>query len=274
MTNLNLITVNQETCTKCGNCVDECPSDVLTMGDNGPDDILPQNCIACGHCVAVCPNRAIDNIRSPLIKQIEIAELEKVSPEEAEFFLRSRRSIRSYKKDHLPREKLQELVKIANYAPTGSNTQGISYIIVDDKEVLKKATEITIKFLETNPSIRPSLKKILIPLIDKYHETGVDSILRDAPALVVATADKDFVQGRINSISCLTYLELFAPTLDLGSCWAGLFELCALNENSPILKLLDLPENKIITGAVMVGYPKYKYQRLVERNPVDMEFFS
>lgn len=271
---MNLITLNIEKCTKCGNCVDECPSDVLKMTVNGPNEVLPQNCIACGHCVAVCPNRAIDNVRSPLIGQTEVGDCERLGIEEAELFLRSRRSIRTYKKDPVPKEKLIELVKIANYAPTGSNTQGISYVIVDDLEILKKARDITVDYLENSPSIRPSLRKILGPLIEKYHETGIDSILRGAPVLVVATADKDFVQGRINSISCLTYLELFAPTLDLGSCWAGLFEHCALNDNSPLLKLLNIPESKRITGAVMVGYPKYKYNRLVERNPVDMEFFG
>lgn len=271
---VNLITVDYENCTKCGKCVNECPSDVLTLKTDGPDVVLAQNCIACGHCVAVCPNRAIDNMRSPLDMQVEIAELNNFSTEEAEFFLRSRRSIRSYEKEPVSREKLLKLVQIANYAPTGSNTQGISYLIVDDREILKKASDITADYLENSPSVRPALRKILTPLIEKYHETGEDSILRGAPVLVVATAAKNFTQGRINSISCLTYLELFAPYLDLGSCWAGLFEHCALNENSPMLKLLGISDDKLITGAVMVGYPKYQYQRLVERNPLNAKFFG
>ena len=41
-----------------------------------------------------------------------------------------------------------------------------------------------------------------------------------------------------------------------------------------MLKLLNIPKDRLITGAVMVGYPKYQYQRLVERNPVDVEFYS
>jgi nitroreductase/NAD-dependent dihydropyrimidine dehydrogenase PreA subunit len=271
---MNLITVDHDNCTKCGNCVNECPSDVLALELNGPEVVLSQNCIACGHCVAVCPKSAIDNLRSPLKEQVEISKFKISSPHEAEFFLRYRRSIRTYKTEPVPKEKLLKLVEIANYAPTGSNTQGISYLIVDDKDVLKKASDITIDYLEKSPSVRPALRKILTPLIEKYHETGSDSVLRGAPALVVAMADKNFIQGRGNTISCLTYLELFAPHLDLGSCWAGLFEHCALNENSPILKLLKIPEDKLITGAVMVGYPKYKYQRLVERNPVEVKFLS
>ena len=271
---MNLITVDDETCTKCGRCVNECPSDVLTLETSGPHVVMAQNCIACGHCVAVCPNGAVDNIRSPRDMQVEVTDLRDFNSEEAEYFLRSRRSIRSYKREPVPREKLLKLVSIANYAPTGSNTQGVSYLVVDDEDILKKASDITVDYLENSPNIRPDLRKILTPLIEKYHETGADSILRGAPALVVATAAKNFSQGRINTISCLTYLELFAPQLDLGSCWAGLFEHCALSENSPMLKLLEIPDNKVITGAVMVGYPKYQYHRLVERNPVDVKFFS
>lgn len=271
---MKLITVDSENCTNCGKCVNECPSDVLTLETHGPEVQLAQNCIACGHCVAVCPNRAIDNTRSPLNMQVEVADIKYFNQEDAEFFLRSRRSIRSYLSEPVPREKLLKLLEIANYAPTGSNTQGVSYLIVDDMEILKKASDLTVDYLENSPQIRPDLRKILTPLIDKYHETGKDSILRGAPVLVVATAAKNFTQGRINSISYLTYLELFAPHLGLGSCWAGLFEHCALSENSPMLKLLDIPDDKLITGAVMVGYPKYKYHRLVERNPVDVKFFN
>lgn len=271
---MNLITVDDENCTACGKCVDECPSDVLALEKDGPFVVLAENCIACGHCVAVCPNKAIDNVRSPLDMQVEMAEFNKINPEEAEFFLRSRRSIRSYKQKPVSREKLLKLVEIANYAPTGSNTQGVSYVIVDNKDILKKASDLTMDYLENSPSIRPALRKILTPLIGKYHETGEDSVLRSAPALVVATANKNFTQGRINSISCLTYLELFAPYLDLGSCWAGLFEHCAMGENSPMLKLLSISNDKLITGAVMVGYPKYQYKRLIERNPVDVKFFG
>ncbi len=181
---MNLITVDHDKCTKCGICVDECPSDVLTLETHGPDVQLEQNCIACGHCVAVCPNMAIDNHRSPLAEQVEISEHKKFSPKEAEFFLRSRRSIRSYKRDPVTKEKLLKLVEIANYAPTGSNTQGVSYLIVDDKEILRKASDITIEYLEKSPSVRPALRKILTPLIKKYHETGSDSVLRGAPALL------------------------------------------------------------------------------------------
>jgi len=46
--------------------------------------------------------------------------------------------------------------------------------------------------------------------------------------------------------------------------------MCAFSGYKPLLDLLNIPEGKEITGTVMVGYPQYKYQRLVDRNPLDV----
>ncbi|KHD36621.1 ferredoxin [Clostridium acetobutylicum] len=267
---MNLITVNHDKCVKCGICVNECPEQIIKMKENCPEDICPQKCIACGHCVAVCPKEAIDNVKTPLINQKSSKKFSKLTPAEAENFLRSRRSIRSYKKTSVPREKLMELVNIAHFAPTGGNLQSVSYIIIDDRNILNMAIELTAKELERDEL----LSKRYATYIRSYLSEGIDSILRGAPCLVLATADVDFPRGRENSIFSLAYMELYAPTVGLGSCWAGVFEKIALRDNSPMLKLFNVPKGKKITGAVMVGYPKYNYPRLVDRNPLEVNFYQ
>ncbi|MFT8315861.1 MAG: nitroreductase family protein [Clostridium sp.] len=267
---MSLITVDQEKCIKCGICVKECPTGLLRIGEKGPEELANGNCMACGHCVAACPKEAIDNKKTPLVKQIKPKEFPKLNAEEAENFLRSRRSIRSYKEISVPREKLIQLVDIARFAPTASNKQGVSYVIVDDRKVMEQAVEIAVNWLENDATF----SKIFSGVIKNYHEKGIDTVLRGAPNLILATTDVNFSGGRENSIFSLTYLELFAPSLGLGSCWAGIFEICALSENSPMLKLLNIPEDKKITGAVMVGYPQYSYKRLVDRNPLDATFYK
>ncbi|MDT3427741.1 nitroreductase/NAD-dependent dihydropyrimidine dehydrogenase PreA subunit [Paenibacillus forsythiae] len=267
---MSLITVDQDKCAKCGVCISECPEQALKLGDKGPEEVYPQQCIACGHCVAVCPKGAIDNKRTPLANQASSRSLPKLSPEEAESFLRSRRSIRSYKAAPVPREKLIQLVNIAHYAPSGSNLQGVSYKIIDNKDIIDRAVAMTVEGLERDERFSQRRDNFFKP----YHEQGIDTILRGAPALVLAIADKNFPRGRENSILSLAYLELYAPTLGLGSCWAGIFENIALQEHSPLLKLFNIPEGKKITGAVMTGYPKYRYPRFVDRNPLDVSFYE
>ena len=264
---MSLITVDEDKCIKCGQCIKECPSFVLKMGENGPEAIAPEACIACGHCTSVCPKEAIDNIKSPLACQVDSKDFPKLSADEAEHFLRSRRSIRTYKEKPVSKEDLTKLVNIARLAPTGSNAQGISFVAVLDTELVKKAVELTIEIIE-----KSKLKDGLKGITEGYRKFGVDGILRGAPNLVLATADRHFSKGRENSVFSLAYLELYAPSLGLGSCWAGFFEFCAMMPNSPMLKLFNIPEGKKITGAVMVGYPKYTYKRLVDRNPLEVTF--
>ena len=263
---MDIITVNKEKCIKCGLCVSVCPKYVLKLGDHGPEEACAEECIACGHCVAVCPREAIDNIKTPLSKQTSTKNFPKLKPEEAEHFLRSRRSVRTYKETPVPRGKLTALVNIAHYAQSGHNSQGLSYVIIDDRKILDKAVELVINQLEAD--------QVSSGLAQYYREKAIDTILRGAPSLILATADASSLRGRENSVISLTYLELYAPTLGLGSCWAGLFERVAMKENSPITDLFAIPQNKKITGAVMVGYPKYTYARLVDRNPLEVTFLD
>lgn len=264
---MNLITVSKDKCIKCEQCIKECPVSVLCMGEDGPEEAANTTCIACGHCVAICPNAAIDNNRTQLAKQIEMKDIPKLNAQQAEYFLRSRRSIRNYREESVSREKLTELVDIARLAPTASNGQRISFVVVQNRQLLEHAIEISIQMIENSP-----LRYLVEKAVKGYREDGVDTIFRGAPNLIMAISDDDFPNGRENAISCLTYLELYAPSLGLGSCWAGIFEHCASVDNSPLPNLFNIPKGKKIVGAVMVGYPKYNYKRLVDRNPLDATF--
>jgi nitroreductase/NAD-dependent dihydropyrimidine dehydrogenase PreA subunit len=267
---MKLIEVNQEQCILCGLCTQACPVGTFAMSDNGPVEIRPEACIACGHCVAVCPHMAIDNSKTPLAKQTALKEFPVLTPAAAEEFLRSRRSIRYYKKNSVPQEQLLQLIEIARFAPTGSNRQGVSYVVVQDKEVLQKATQITIEWMEAQLSLRTPVHASFPFHVHAYRAERRDTILRNAPHLILATTQKTLPHGRENSIFSFAYLELFATSLGLGSCWAGLLEMCVFSKHSPLLELFKIPEDKHITGAVMVGYPQYSYKRLVDRNPLDV----
>jgi len=50
--------VDKETCTGCGNCVDVCPAEAISLNDEKAtvDESL---CTECGVCVDECPVEAI-----------------------------------------------------------------------------------------------------------------------------------------------------------------------------------------------------------------------
>lgn len=267
---MELIRVDEAQCSRCGICTEVCPVGILGMGARGPEAAQPQLCIACGHCTAVCPQAALDNQKACIEKQRELDKFTLLSAETAEQYLRARRSIRAFKQEQVPRETLLQLVDIARFAPTGGNSQGISYLIVEEKEIMKKATERAVEWMEAQLATQARPHWSFTYHIRAYRELGTDSILRGAPHMVLATAVRDLPRARENTLFSLAYLELYAPALGLGSCWAGLLEMCLFAGYAPLLELFPVAGEKTITGAVMVGYPKFRYQRLVDRNPLEV----
>lgn len=218
---MDLIQVNQETCIRCGLCGDVCPAKCITMGDLGPE-ATGDNCIACGHCVAVCPSAALDNIKAPLVNQLPLEKVPGLDADTAASFLRARRSIRCYKQNVVPREKILQLLDIARLAPTGGNTQGVAYHVIDSAETLRKITSVVIDWMEEKVLTSSPWGQYYARPVDNYRKTGEDVILRAAPCLVVAITEKNFLpRGRDNSHFSLAYAELYAPAIELGTCWAG-----------------------------------------------------
>jgi len=50
--------VEEEKCTACETCVDECPAVAITIND-GKAKVDKELCVDCGSCVDVCPSEAI-----------------------------------------------------------------------------------------------------------------------------------------------------------------------------------------------------------------------
>lgn len=97
-------------------------------------------------------------------------------------------------------------------------------------------------------------------------EAGSDVILRGAPAVVVAHAEK---MDRTAPAACtiaLATVELAAVSMGLGTCWAGYFWAASLSF-APMRKALALPDGHQCFGALMLGYPRFAYQRLPLRRP-------
>lgn len=275
MTKSSLIQVNLEKCTKCGLCTKVCRG-TLGLGEHGPE-VKDEYCIACGHCVAVCPNGALDHKLAPLENQVLLEKTPVLDADTTAHLLRSRRSVRSFQKRRVPREDIRQLLDIGRFAPTACNSQGVSYHVVDNPPTLKEITAAIADWAEEDlkhGSLGKSpWSKNTANTIRCYCEKGEDTILRDAPCLIIAMADKDRAAvGRDNTHFSLTYVQLYAPALGLGTCWSGLFEYCAATEYLPLLRLLKLPKDKIITGALIVGYPVYSFKRLVDRDSLQISW--
>lgn len=269
---MSLLNIDRTRCLKCGLCVAVCPRGLIQLSPEWPELINSALCIACGQCVAVCPVSALDHERAPLANQSPLHTFPVLDGEVACQFLRSRRSTRCYQSKPVPRDLIRQLMNIARFAPTGGNSQGISYVVIDQQERLRQLTECTIDWMESSAQLNFPAAKIYKQYVSMYRDSSNDSILRNAPALILGTAAATFARGRENTILSFAYVELYAPSIGLGTCWAGLLESAFFSGFSPLHDLLKIPEGSQFTGALMVGYPKIAFRRLVDRAPLDLTF--
>ena len=54
------VTVNKDLCVGCGACTGVCPTESLSIQDDGTCGCNQDTCIDCGACVATCPVEAIN----------------------------------------------------------------------------------------------------------------------------------------------------------------------------------------------------------------------
>ncbi|MCJ7518500.1 MAG: glycyl-radical enzyme activating protein [Anaerolineaceae bacterium] len=52
----------REKCARCGTCIEACPRDTLSFGEEGFIVIIRAACDGCGDCVKACPNGALELI--------------------------------------------------------------------------------------------------------------------------------------------------------------------------------------------------------------------
>jgi nitroreductase/NAD-dependent dihydropyrimidine dehydrogenase PreA subunit len=265
---MSILKVDEETCTKCGACVAVCPIGLFLLRQSKYPRPMPaadRACIRCGHCVAVCPTASITHDEIAPEDCASLDESLNVSLEQAAQLVMNRRSIRSFRNEPVPRNVITRLIDIARYAPTGHNDQEIRWLVIDDADKIQRFEVIGLDWMRAASQQNSAMADMLVGAI-KRAEAGIPMFLRDAPALVVAYARANNPIASIDSSIALATFDLAANAAGLGCCWAGFF-MVAANTYPALKEELGLPEGQQVYGALMLGYPKYRYQRIPTRLP-------
>jgi nitroreductase/NAD-dependent dihydropyrimidine dehydrogenase PreA subunit len=267
---MTILTIDKDKCKKDGICAQECPVAIIRLDrDDGHPKMVPGGepmCLACGHCVAVCPHGAISHKLVPIEACPSIIEDLKVSPEQTVQLLRSRRSVRVYEDRPVEKEEIRRLIEIARYGPTASNVQPLEWLVITKRSEIKTISGLTVNWMRQSLGEQGNSGGAYpyASLIVAAWDAGFDAILRNAPVLVIASAPKEANNGLVDLTIALSYLELAAVSIGLGTCWAGLLQ-AALRNWPPLREVVGLPEGHIHHYPMMLGYPKFKYFRLPER---------
>jgi nitroreductase len=194
------------------------------------------------------------------------------TPEVIEQLIKGRRSIRRYRPDAVEKPVLEAVLETARFAPTGMNSQTVEWLVVYDREEVRKLASAVIEWMRAL-----STKNELVagsynpgPLVATW-DAGYDPILRGCPHVIIAhgKASDSFAQG--SCTIALTTLELAALPYQLGTCWAGFLHL-ATRCSPQVHEALGLPTGNVMHGGLMIGYPAEEYHAIPPRKPLRIEW--
>jgi nitroreductase/NAD-dependent dihydropyrimidine dehydrogenase PreA subunit len=284
--------ITADKCTRCGQCVAACTSFVIELGEKKAEIVRGEWCIGCGHCGAVCPTEAILQEATSYENYPGQGSGPATSPETLGLLLRERRSVRKYTEAPIPRDLIETILEAGRYAPTGSNSQNVNYLVLTSPERVLALRNMTLAFYEKIFSrARGRFGSLLLRLaagrrtLEYLHESlpkvehayeemkkGKDILFYHAPVLILAHAESWDSSSPFNCSVALYNCSLMAHTLGLGCCFNG-FLVNAANRDRKIKNRLGIPRDHKCYAAMTLGYPQLKYRRLVHRDQVKVIWF-
>ena len=146
--------------------------------------------------------------------------------------IRTRRSIRNYTGDPIPRQDLETLIDAARLAPSGHNEQPWDFIVVTERALIDQL-------------------KIAAGWMDK------------AGAIIAVVLDPSSRWWLEDGSAAIENMLLTVTALGYGACW---LEGYTLPLEAKFKALLGVPEHKRLLTLIPVGVPKEKPEK--EKKPL------
>ncbi|MFZ5354725.1 MAG: nitroreductase family protein [Bacillota bacterium] len=146
--------------------------------------------------------------------------------------VQTRKSVKRFKSEDIPENKLESMLNAARVAPSWGNRQCWKFVLVRKQDIKKKIAEA------------------MLP--ENSAHMGVEQ----APLIIVVCAEPESSAKSnnqeyylVDSAIAMDHLILAAHNEGLGTCWVGKFD-----ENK-IKQLLKIPEHYRVVALTPVGYP-------------------
>lgn len=266
-----MIQVDELLCINCGSCIRACPGGLIARKEFPvPIEKGWDLCIDCGHCVAICPTEAMHQ-RSMGPKDCQEIDIHLIPRwDRVRQYLISRRSVRTYIRKPVEKEKVEQLLDVARYAPNGANRQVIRWLVVNDPAKVRRLAEMTIEWMKAVKEKKPELyQEANMELFVESWDSGEDRICRGASCVVMACAPKDERTAPPAAMIAIHQIQLAAPGLGLGTTFTGSINTAAQGY-PPLVEMLGLPAGIIPHATCVIGYPAEKYHRIPTRKPVNV----
>ncbi len=286
------VQINRDECTACGLCAEVCPQEYFRqpMESTFPEVVKEEGCIVCGHCVAVCPSDAVEHTDFPETTIRSLSEERLPSPESVMEVLRARRSIREFKEEPVDKELIEEIIEAARLAPSAVNCQSSEYVVITDRQVMRKIVESTVEFIARtvkalrNPIIRrialltagDEVKGVMRILSDFERvldglSQGKDNVLHGAPAVILFHSNRSAVYADANAQLAIQNAALMATSLGIGAFYTG-YVVAACKRERKIPNLINIPKDNGIHGGLALGWPRLNYKKWPDKRPAKIRW--
>ena len=187
----------------------------------------------------------------------------------------ARRSIRAFKHDRVPRERVEEVLDAAIRAPSAINLQPWELTVVMDEERERLSRKLIKAYREKRISCSPGNVTPLPEALSARGRASFEGMLPHlegmgvdfntyinegscnfygAPVAIIVSIDKSFSKARFVDMGiCLGYLLLAAHDRELWTCPIGL--ITAYEEE--VKDMLNIPDNKTVVIGVALGHPDW-----------------
>jgi|TARA_B110000208_G_C11776538_1_gene432229 nitroreductase len=197
---------------------------------------------------------------------------------ELEQAMQGRRSIRGFKTDPVPRELLEEIITLANRAPSSMNTQPWHFHVLTGAPLEEVRKGNSTRMLERVPPVREisahaayagvHRERQIEIAVQLFEAMGIerddkarrqDWVMRgfrqfDAPVSVVVCLDKSLVEDTIGhfDVGAATYgLVLAAWSKGLGAVINGQ----GIMQSPVVREHAQIPDDQVIMTCVALGWP-------------------
>lgn len=154
--------------------------------------------------------------------------------------IKTRRSMRKFTGEELTQEEVVALMKAALMAPTSKRSNAWQFVVVDDKDLLKRLSQC---------------------------KEQAAQFIADAALAVVVMADPLASDVWIEDAAIASiYVQLQAEDLGLGSCWVQVrerFTASGIPANDYVHDVLDIPLQLQVLSIIAIGH------KGMERKPFD-----
>ena len=288
---MSWVSIDYDKCSNCGICLEGCGRCFFREGDKISVNADISCCSLCGRCVALCPANAVTHTEMDMENFHEIQETNFISTDDFFEFLRQRRSHRSFLDKPVPGPDIKKLVETVRYSPTGSNSQSVELLVIQDPVKIKKLSDLAVEFMvKSGIEASKMLEKLKAEengnqgeiaqmemiaaygeIMKKNSEIGMDPVLYNAPAVMVFHAEETAFSKKDDCVIASTMMGLMSRTMGLEYTYIGILQGAADNY-SPVMEELNIPEGNKVYSVIIIGYPKLKFLRTVDRKPVNVRW--